>query len=141
MGLEKTGSSHTLIPGLGSSRPLIFKEPSIEEQTNIPLVSLASVRSAFTPSVSKLSACQAAQYSCVFSQTHGWVSKNQILWTHTVQTCADLPGEGLAMLLPFARLSQKISHMTTEWFRVYDEMQQKATTKVRCPQPVSLFLC
>jgi len=53
---------------------------------------------AFILSVSELSACQMAQYSCVLSRACGWVSKLQILGTYKVQTYADPLGESLAML-------------------------------------------
>ena len=49
-------------------------------------------------------------------------------------------GEDLAMLLPFASWSQKSGCTTTQWLGVYGKVQQKAGTKICCPQSVSLFL-
>lgn len=70
--------------------------------------------------VYKLYACQGAQYSCVLSQACGWVSKLQVSRINT-----DPLGEGLAMLLLFAVLSQKSSRTTRQQFRVYGKCSKK----------------
>ena len=76
----------------------------------------------------------------MFYLRHSWVLKLQILETHVAQTNPDPLGEGLTALLPFVTLSQKNGHITVQWFAVYSEMQQKASTKVCFLQLVSLFL-
>ena len=115
--------------------PTTLQKAFTEEQTIFHLVSPASSDPCLHPVCVQAVCLPVAQYSCVLSQAHGWVSKFQIL--------------GICMvLIPWGRVLPRCGwcwfvpekHMcaTTQRFRVYGKPQQKAGSRVCCPWQVSL---
>lgn len=95
--------------------------------------------SAFIRSVSKLSACQVAQYSCVFLGM--WLDfKTPNFWDPGAKDLCLSSGVESQWAEASIDLSQKSSPMTTMQFRFYVKAQPQACTKACCCQLVSLFL-
>lgn len=127
----------SLLPRVETSHPPLSRKPSQKsKQLTLSCPGFHQI-SAFTLSVSELSAYQSSQPSFVLSQACVWVSKLQILETPKLEAHTVPSREGCTLLL-FARLSQKISQMTDLQFGVCGKVQEKACTKACHPQSVSL---
>lgn len=125
VGGVKMTSSHSLLPGEGSSHPPLFRKP-LKTSEPTPLLGFRLL--------SDTCLCQALKHlvpqSPVFYLWHGWDSKLQILKSLT--RCGPTPflWRRLHCAMSGAILSQKSSCMTSQVLGVYVEVQWKTVTKL-----------